>query len=208
MRSSVVWDVLLRRLVVSYRLFGTRTLDCLTLGVGADSLSWNSRNYQSALCNIPAEWGLHCMCNSLSNISSETSFETLKFAIVLSELPYRCQLWTCGVEWAGLDNVHFEHTTLVFGLLISKNIPQRWRFCCVWKRSLISNKPWILHVWPICLCLYFRAVEDKDIGPLIKTIMTRCIHCTRCIRFASEVAGIDDLGTTGRGNDMQVHQLF
>ncbi|CAL7948114.1 unnamed protein product [Xylocopa violacea] len=48
-----------------------------------------------------------------------------------------------------------------------------------------------------------RAVEDKDIGPLIKTIMTRCIHCTRCIRFASEVAGIDDLGTTGRGNDMQ-----
>lgn len=41
-----------------------------------------------------------------------------------------------------------------------------------------------------------RAVEDKDIGPLIKTIMTRCIHCTRCIRFASEVAGIDDLGKT------------
>lgn len=49
-----------------------------------------------------------------------------------------------------------------------------------------------------------RAVEDKDIGPLVKTIMTRCIHCTRCIRFASEVAGIDDLGTTGRGADMQV----
>ncbi|XP_060522824.1 NADH-ubiquinone oxidoreductase 75 kDa subunit, mitochondrial [Cylas formicarius] len=49
-----------------------------------------------------------------------------------------------------------------------------------------------------------RAVEDKDIGPLIKTIMTRCIHCTRCIRFASEVAGVDDLGTTGRGNEMQV----
>jgi NADH dehydrogenase/NADH:ubiquinone oxidoreductase subunit G len=48
-------------------------------------------------------------------------------------------------------------------------------------------------------------VEDKDIGPLIKTIMTRCIHCTRCIRFASEVAGVDDLGTSGRGNDMQVH---
>lgn len=41
-----------------------------------------------------------------------------------------------------------------------------------------------------------RAVEDKDIGPLIKTIMTRCIHCTRCIRFASEVAGVDDLGET------------
>jgi NADH dehydrogenase (ubiquinone) Fe-S protein 1 len=49
-----------------------------------------------------------------------------------------------------------------------------------------------------------RAVEDKDVGPLIKTVMTRCIHCTRCIRFASEVAGVDDLGTTGRGNDMQV----
>lgn len=47
-------------------------------------------------------------------------------------------------------------------------------------------------------------MEDKDVGPLIKTIMTRCIHCTRCIRFASEVAGIDDLGTTGRGSDMQV----
>ncbi|KAG5883612.1 hypothetical protein JTB14_025186 [Gonioctena quinquepunctata] len=41
-----------------------------------------------------------------------------------------------------------------------------------------------------------RAVEDKDIGPLIKTIMTRCIHCTRCIRFASEVAGVNDLGET------------
>jgi len=52
-----------------------------------------------------------------------------------------------------------------------------------------------------------RAVEDKDIGPLIKTVMTRCIHCTRCIRFASEVAGIDDLGTTGRGNDMQVFNI-
>ncbi|ELU18021.1 hypothetical protein CAPTEDRAFT_173354 [Capitella teleta] len=49
-----------------------------------------------------------------------------------------------------------------------------------------------------------RAVEDKNIGPLVKTIMTRCIHCTRCIRFASEVAGVDDLGTTGRGNDIQV----
>ncbi|XP_021779595.1 NADH-ubiquinone oxidoreductase 75 kDa subunit, mitochondrial isoform X2 [Papio anubis] len=49
-----------------------------------------------------------------------------------------------------------------------------------------------------------RAVEDKNIGPLVKTIMTRCIQCTRCIRFASEIAGVDDLGTTGRGNDMQV----
>ncbi|XP_055341811.1 NADH-ubiquinone oxidoreductase 75 kDa subunit, mitochondrial-like [Paramacrobiotus metropolitanus] len=49
-----------------------------------------------------------------------------------------------------------------------------------------------------------RAVEDKNIGPLVKTIMTRCIHCTRCIRFGSEVAGVEDLGTTGRGQDMQV----
>lgn len=49
-----------------------------------------------------------------------------------------------------------------------------------------------------------RAVEDKNVGPLIKTIMTRCIHCTRCVRFMNEVAGIDDLGTYGRGNDMQI----
>ncbi|MCL4110689.1 UNVERIFIED_CONTAM: hypothetical protein GTU68_029752, partial [Idotea baltica] len=49
-----------------------------------------------------------------------------------------------------------------------------------------------------------RAVEDKNIGPLIKTIMTRCIHCTRCVRFASEVAGVEDFGTTGRGGDMQI----
>jgi len=49
-----------------------------------------------------------------------------------------------------------------------------------------------------------RAVEDKNIGPLVKTIMTRCIHCTRCIRFAQEVAGVDDMGTTGGGSDMQV----
>jgi len=57
------------------------------------------------------------------------------------------------------------------------------------------------------LLIIGRAVEDKDIGPLVKTIMTRCIHCTRCIRFASEVAGVDDLGTTGRGSDMQVFYL-
>uniref|UniRef100_A0A3B4ECB4 NADH-ubiquinone oxidoreductase 75 kDa subunit, mitochondrial n=2 Tax=Pygocentrus nattereri TaxID=42514 RepID=A0A3B4ECB4_PYGNA len=49
-----------------------------------------------------------------------------------------------------------------------------------------------------------RAVEDKNIGPLIKTIMTRCIHCTRCVRFASEIAGVEDLGTTGRGNTMEI----
>jgi len=49
-----------------------------------------------------------------------------------------------------------------------------------------------------------RAVKDKDLGPLIKTIMTRCIHCTRCIRFATEVAGVPELGATGRGEEMEV----
>jgi NADH-quinone oxidoreductase subunit G len=49
-----------------------------------------------------------------------------------------------------------------------------------------------------------RAVKDKYMGPLIKTIMTRCIHCTRCIRFITEVAGIPELGATGRGEDMEV----
>ncbi|XP_030642368.1 NADH-ubiquinone oxidoreductase 75 kDa subunit, mitochondrial-like isoform X2 [Chanos chanos] len=49
-----------------------------------------------------------------------------------------------------------------------------------------------------------RAVEDKNIGPLIKTIMTRCIQCTRCVRFAHEIAGVEDLGTTGRGNALEI----
>jgi len=49
-----------------------------------------------------------------------------------------------------------------------------------------------------------RAVEDKYMGPLVKTIMTRCIHCTRCIRFATEIAGVPDLGATGRGEDMEI----
>jgi NADH-quinone oxidoreductase subunit G len=49
-----------------------------------------------------------------------------------------------------------------------------------------------------------RAVADKDIGPLIETVMTRCIHCTRCIRFATEVAGVPEMGATGRGENMQV----
>ncbi|MDM7946320.1 MAG: NADH-quinone oxidoreductase subunit NuoG [Oceanibaculum nanhaiense] len=49
-----------------------------------------------------------------------------------------------------------------------------------------------------------RAVTDKHMGPLIKTIMTRCIHCTRCIRFASEVAGVDDMGALYRGESMQI----
>ncbi|MEK7245853.1 MAG: NADH-quinone oxidoreductase subunit NuoG, partial [Pseudomonadota bacterium] len=49
-----------------------------------------------------------------------------------------------------------------------------------------------------------RAVKDKDWGPLIKTVMTRCIHCTRCIRFATEIAGVPDLGATGRGENVEV----
>ena len=49
-----------------------------------------------------------------------------------------------------------------------------------------------------------RAVEDKNFGPLIKTSMNRCIHCTRCVRFMNEVAGVDDLGSTGRGQMMQI----
>jgi len=51
---------------------------------------------------------------------------------------------------------------------------------------------------------YKRSLEDKNNGPLIKTIMTRCIHCTRCIRFATEIAGIQAFGTTGRGKHMEV----
>jgi NADH-quinone oxidoreductase subunit G len=49
-----------------------------------------------------------------------------------------------------------------------------------------------------------RAVEDKYIGALVKTIMNRCIHCTRCIRFTTEVAGVAELGATGRGEDMEI----
>jgi len=49
-----------------------------------------------------------------------------------------------------------------------------------------------------------RAVEDKYIGPLVKTTMTRCIQCTRCVRFAAEVAGVPELGATGRGEDMEI----
>ncbi|KAJ1651142.1 ndufs1 NADH-ubiquinone oxidoreductase subunit [Dispira simplex] len=49
-----------------------------------------------------------------------------------------------------------------------------------------------------------RATENKNLGPLVKTDMNRCIHCTRCVRFANEVAGAPELGTTGRGNDMQI----
>src|SRR6187431_2583388 len=49
-----------------------------------------------------------------------------------------------------------------------------------------------------------RAVEDKYIGPLVKTIMNRCIHCTRCVRFTTEVAGISELGLIGRGEDAEI----
>ena len=49
-----------------------------------------------------------------------------------------------------------------------------------------------------------RSVEDRDIGPLIATEMTRCIHCTRCVRFGQEVAGIMEFGAIGRGEDMKI----
>jgi len=49
-----------------------------------------------------------------------------------------------------------------------------------------------------------RAVEDKHMGPLIKTIMTRCIHCTRCVRFSTEVAGVTDMGLIGRGENAEI----
>ena len=49
-----------------------------------------------------------------------------------------------------------------------------------------------------------RAVDNKHMGPLISTVMTRCIHCTRCVRFASEVAGVPELGAIGRGETMEI----
>src|SRR2546423_4002623 len=49
-----------------------------------------------------------------------------------------------------------------------------------------------------------RAVEDKYIGALVKTVMNRCIHCTRCVRFSTEVAGVPELGAIGRGEDMEI----
>ncbi|MFC0218311.1 NADH-quinone oxidoreductase subunit G [Pseudochelatococcus lubricantis] len=49
-----------------------------------------------------------------------------------------------------------------------------------------------------------RAVENKYIGPLVRTSMNRCIHCTRCVRFVTEVAGVPDLGAIGRGEDMEI----
>ena len=49
-----------------------------------------------------------------------------------------------------------------------------------------------------------RAVADKYLGPLVKTSMNRCIHCTRCVRFATEIGGVTELGATGRGEDMEI----
>ena len=49
-----------------------------------------------------------------------------------------------------------------------------------------------------------RVVKDKNLGPLISTDMTRCIHCTRCVRFTAEIAGLQELGTTGRGEQMEI----
>src|SRR6516165_243452 len=49
-----------------------------------------------------------------------------------------------------------------------------------------------------------RAVRDKNLGPLVETHMNRCIHCTRCIRFLTDIAGVEELGATGRGEDMEI----
>ena len=49
-----------------------------------------------------------------------------------------------------------------------------------------------------------RAVEDKDLGPLVKTNMNRCIQCTRCVRFSTEIGGVEELGAIGRGEDMEI----
>ena len=49
-----------------------------------------------------------------------------------------------------------------------------------------------------------RIVNDKELGPIIKTVMTRCIHCTRCVRFMTEIAGIEELGIFGRGNSSEI----
>jgi hypothetical protein len=49
-----------------------------------------------------------------------------------------------------------------------------------------------------------RIVNDKELGPVIKTVMTRCIHCTRCVRFATEIAGVEELGLLGRGGSSEI----
>ena len=53
-------------------------------------------------------------------------------------------------------------------------------------------------------CENKRAVEEKNMGPLVKTVMTRCIQCTRCVRFATEIAGVHELGLSGRGEDVEI----
>nr|YP_010049264.1 NADH-ubiquinone oxidoreductase 75 kDa subunit [Pleurostomum flabellatum]QPL15589.1 NADH-ubiquinone oxidoreductase 75 kDa subunit [Pleurostomum flabellatum] len=53
-----------------------------------------------------------------------------------------------------------------------------------------------------------RSVDDKDFGPIIKTIMTRCIHCTRCIRYSDELAGVGNLGCIGRGSEMEIKMVL
>ena len=53
-----------------------------------------------------------------------------------------------------------------------------------------------------------RIVDDKEIGALIQTDMTRCIHCTRCVRFGAEVAGIVEMGATGRGEDLKIEPFL
>ena len=49
-----------------------------------------------------------------------------------------------------------------------------------------------------------RAVTEKYMGPVVKTVMTRCIHCTRCVRFMEQVAGVEEIGAIGRGENMQI----
>jgi len=49
-----------------------------------------------------------------------------------------------------------------------------------------------------------RAVKDKELGPLVKTVMTRCIHCTRCVRFGEEIAGVNDIGVLNRGEHLEI----
>ncbi len=49
-----------------------------------------------------------------------------------------------------------------------------------------------------------RIVSDKELGPIVKTVMTRCIHCTRCVRFAAEIAGTEELGMFGRGGSSEI----
>ena len=47
-------------------------------------------------------------------------------------------------------------------------------------------------------------VSDKNLGPIVKTVMTRCIHCTRCVRFLNEITGIEELGILGRGSGSEI----